>query len=189
MGWIVAARISVLVTINIGTVLNILVSGRFYPSDLVWLAWYALFAALVFAIPRRARPSRRLWLSVYIGASMVLAPAAALSRRRWDAPAWLNLVDLSLAWRLGLLVGMIVVLTTPALRRSVGWLIALAVLAFGALPDLVGLYLPVPMYGPVINSPYLGRLLDLILVGLGVACAILGVRALRRLPRNVPGPA
>lgn len=187
MAWVVAARISALLAFGIMLTVYISVNRGLYPGDLLWMAWPALYVAAAFAIPWRARPSRRLWISVYVGASIVLAPAAALSRSRWDGP-WLRIVDLSLAWRLGLLVGMIVVLATPALRRSAGWLIALAVFGIGTLPSLLGLYLPVPIYGHAGGGP-LGRGLDVILIGLGVACAILGVRALRRLPRSVPGSA
>lgn len=188
-GRVMAARILAPLSVVPISLPFVVWADRFDPRYLVVAVWPLLCAALTFAIPRTARPSRRLWLGAYLMGSLLLAPASALAfaPRDWR---WLQLIDLGLGWRLALLVAIIVVLATPALRRSPGWLITLALLGIGALVDLVGFVLPVPIYGPATPAGMVVvRSLNLVLFGLGVTCAVVGLRALRGRRRSAPGPA
>ncbi len=143
------------------------------------LAWYALVAGLVIMIPNDTRPSRRLWLGVYLVGALVLAPFAAL-HNRLRHPGWLDLVHPELAWRIGLVIVMAVVVCVPALRRSPGWPLGLA--AFSVLTFPVMSLAVEGSFGP---WPF-GMVLDTALIGLGVICAILGLVALRRRPGEHP---
>lgn len=187
LGRVVPARIlAVVAAAPTAVVLPVyLWSARPYLADLVLVTWPALCAAAVFAIPRRAHPSRR-WLGIYLAAASVLATAAALS---YAPREWARLIDLSLAWRLALLVGMIVVLAAPTLRRSSGLLIAFAVFSAGILLGLDGFSRVVGHRPPAGAALPMAHWLDWAVVGLGVACAVVGVLALRRPPQGVPGPA
>jgi hypothetical protein len=183
-GRVVAARIiGVLNVALIGAliVLAIIVSSGFSPAHLIIaLAWPVIWTLLLFAVSDSARPRRSLWLGVYLAASLALVPAAALSYGRYRS--WLWVVEVPLVWRLTLLIGMVIVLAVPSLRRSPGWLLAFAIA--DSLFTAAAMLIPNASVLRVGNPP---GAVDLVLLGLGVVCAIVGGKGLRRLPRTVPG--
>jgi hypothetical protein len=78
---------------------------------------------------------------------------------------------------------MVVALAVPAVRRSPGWLLAIAIVdAIFVVGSMLSQY--VSFYGVAFASPpFVVGVVDLVLFGLGVACAIVAAKALRRLPR------
>ena len=185
LGWIVALRIAVITVVALfaGAVV---VSGSHQPADLIALTLTSAWMLLILAVPNDARPRRIVWLGAYLGSALVLGPAA-LSAARPGSSGSLG-VDLGLFWRLALLVGTVVALAIPTLRRSPGWLLAIA----GVTVTLTGeslLSQHVAFHSLILGTSPAAMGVDLVLLSLGVACAIVGIVTLRRLPRTEPEPA
>jgi hypothetical protein len=180
LGWIMAAR-TVAVFILALIVGVTVISGDFTATVLLAVAWPAVCALLLFAVPDGSRPRRGVWLSVYLASSLVLAAhAIGYGRRDWS---WLWAIDVAVFWRLALLVGMVVALAVPAVRRSPGWLLAIAVVdATFIVGSMLSRY--VSFSGVAFAVPPVSVVVDLFLLGLGVACAVVGMVMLRRLPRT-----
>src|SRR5690606_589617 len=125
--------------------------------------------------------------------ALVLVPMEVHRRMPPGEPSLLKrYVDLPVAVHLGLLGLMVIALLAAAtVRSSPPWLLALAVLSGGeaathpltkwlGVEALVGFSTPPPAVRPEVDAA---------LGALALACAAVGLLALRRLPRSVPGPA
>jgi hypothetical protein len=164
-------------------------SGR----ALVHWAWFAAATAAALAVPRdastsRSSPARWLWLGGFAMLALVLVSAKAMESAP-SYPEWpRSYVNLGVAVHLGLLVAVGVVLIA---RRDPRWLLALAtvgaVFAGGQLLDYVRYLWNAAAIGQTDVSPVsFWHWFDMLLVTTAVASAIVGLTALRRLPRAEP---
>jgi hypothetical protein len=193
MGRLTAARVLVVLalasTIGVTVTTHIMVSSAgavgvpFGPADLSRWGWLAVSMVTVFVCPPDARASRRFWFGAYLVGSLALVPIALQAFRPYGP--WVRLVSLANATSTALIIAMAVALlgVVSGRHQSPRWLLALATFAGGVGGVRLMTTLarePWPMGAP----PYAGvaTSLDAILVSLGVACAVVGMYALRRLP-------
>jgi hypothetical protein len=154
------------------------------PSDLSRWSWLVVSTAVVFVNAHDVRPSRLFWIGAYaIGSvALILAPYGKQVGR----------VDLSNLTTAALVVAMFVALGRSVLGRGPSpsrWLLALAAFAGGIGGVRLALaavrWQPVDPFGNLRDTDRLVQAMlgDVTLVGLALACALVGVLALRRAPK------
>jgi hypothetical protein len=193
LGRLMAARVLVVLalasTIGVTVTTHIIVSSAgvagvpFGPADLSRWGWLAVSVATVFACPPDARASQRFWFGAYLVGSLALVLIALQGFTPYGP--WVRLVNLTNATSAALIIAMAVALlgVLSGRHQSPCWLLTLAAFAGGVGGIRLMTTLarePWPMGAP----PYAGvaTSLDAILVSLAVACAVVGLFALRRLP-------
>jgi hypothetical protein len=198
MGHRMASRVLVVLAlastigVTVATYHLVVVSyGAVWPTfglgDVSRLAWLAVSVVTVFMSPPDAHASRRFWFGVYLVGSLLLTPIALLTLEPIIAPYgdWIRFGNLTTITSAALIIAMAVVLrgATPGRRPSPHWPLALAAFAGG----IGGIRLmmsfaagPWPSGPPVYTA--VSHVLDAVLVSLALACTVVGLLALRRLP-------
>lgn len=159
----------------------------------VW-GWLALTVVAVVAVPRVAVGQRQAaWSIGYLASALAVVALTVLTMLGHLAALGGVFLIYTLAAHGGLLVGMVALLLGAAIGRpNPAGLLALSL--FGSFDVLAHLLDPLDSGGAAIAAFHVplpaGRVeVEALLGALALVCAVVGLLALRRLPRTVPGPA
>ncbi len=159
------------------------------PADAIRWGWAVLSVAAALTASAPALSARRRWLGAYLaGGLILLAASPRIVVPRY--PLWTHYANLESLTQVALVVAMAVALATTAWRRSPQWLLALA--AFGGGLGAVHLVRRPAPVSAIEGEPVaawtgtfftVSTSLDLAVLSFAVVCAVIGLAALRRLPR------
>ncbi len=196
-GRVAAARVLVVlaalsaVAVTVTTYILVTSQGAswapFSPGDLSRWGWLAVSVAIVFVYRQHAHTSRRFWIGAYLVGSLILdletlQPFAPLITPYWE---WLRLADLTNVASAATVIAMAVALVTvvSGRNRSPHWLLALAAFAGGIggvrlMTSVARDMRPLGWAG----YPVVPAVLDTALIALALACGVVGLLAVRRMP-------